>query len=70
MPDEPEHRVLDYREAAPAETTLTRRRRILYCVGLPLVAFGLCHGLRGYELDGLVAAVGALLVAMALPVRD
>ena len=68
MTDGPERRVLEYSEAPPRPDA--RRRRVLYCVGLPLFAWGLTHGMRGYELDGLIAAVGALLVAMALPVRD
>ena len=60
-------RVLDY---GPAEQRGDqKRRRVLYCVGFPLLAFALAGGFRWIE-TGLVAAAGALLIAMALPVRD
>ena len=68
MADGPELRVLEYSQDQARPNP--KRRRVMYCIGLPLLAFGLTHGIRGYELDGLIAAVGALLVAMALPVRD
>ena len=67
MTDGPELRVLEYSQAAPRSNAL--RRRVLYCVGMPLVAFGLCQGFR-YELNGMIGAAGALLVALAVPVRD
>jgi hypothetical protein len=45
------------------------RRRLLYCVGLPLIAFGLCDGLGPGDrfVTAMVAAAGAVLVGMAIP---
>ncbi len=67
MADGPELRVLEYGQEPPRVDP--KRRRVLYCIGLPMLAFGFCQGFR-YELNGLIGAAGALLVAMALPVRD
>ena len=67
MTRETETRVLEYGPAEPRGDA--KRRRVLYCVGLPLAAFAIAGGLRWPE-AGLVAATGALLVALALPVRD
>jgi len=68
MADGPELRVLEYGHEPPRIDP--KRRRVLYCIGLPLIAFALCGGV-GFRLgNGVVAAAGALLIAMALPIRD
>ena len=67
MSNDPGKRVLEYSQEPPRVDP--RRRRVLYCIGLPLIAFGLSNGFRD-ELSGLAAAAGALLVALVLPVRD
>ena len=68
MADEAKPPTLEY-ETKP----LLRRKaaRIYYCIGLPLIGFGIGLGL-GHDtvLNGSIIAVGAFLVAMALPVRD
>jgi hypothetical protein len=61
---------LDY--ATPANGRQPLVRRALYCVGLPLLAGGLIFGLgRGGDciLGAVAAALGALLIAFALPVE-
>jgi len=47
------------------------RRRVLYCVGLPLIAFGVCDGLGpgNRSISAALAALGALLTALALPLE-
>jgi hypothetical protein len=55
-------------------TTKTRsRQRILYCIGLPILSFGLGMGVArptDQPLAALSMATGALLVAFALPTQD
>jgi|tagenome__1003787_1003787.scaffolds.fasta_scaffold15684164_2 hypothetical protein len=64
--------ILDY---AVADDRVARarqlRRRLLYCVGLPLIAFGLGQGLGpgSREISAALAALGGLLTALALPVK-
>jgi hypothetical protein len=63
--------VLDY--ARPIASTRKPLRRILYCVGLPLIGFGLGYGIdrKGDDVPlGCLIALGCLFVAFALPVRD
>ena len=67
MADAPERHVLEYRQNPPSGGR--RWRRVLCCIGLPLLAFGMSNGLA-YEGSGLIAATGAFLVALVLPVRD
>ena len=67
MDEQTNRPVLEYRPVEPRSDR--RRRRTLLCVGLPLIAFAMGGGLRFAE-NGLIAAAGALLVALALPVRD
>ena len=60
---------LDY--ARDPDPTVERRwRRIVYCVALPVMAFGLAGGF-GHDalLNGGIAAAGALLLAIVIPVR-
>ena len=62
--------VLDYAQRSSRSNGTAQR--ILYCVGLPLLAVGLIYGLgRGGDVDvGMVsAALGALLIGFALPVQ-
>jgi hypothetical protein len=68
MADEAKPPTLEY-ETKP----VLRRKaaRIYYCIGLPMMSFGLGMGMgRDGFLCGSVMAIGAFLVAMALPVRD
>ena len=68
MADEAKPPTLEY-ETKP----VLRRKaaRIYYCIGLPMMSFGLGWGIgRDQVLTGAIMAVGAFLVAMALPVRD
>ena len=69
MADEAKPPTLEY-ETKP----VLRRKaaRIYYCIGLPMMAFGLGAALGRQDelLIGSIMAVGAFLVAMALPVRD
>ena len=53
---------------APGGTA--RARRIYYCIGLPMVGFGLGSFGNDALIRGAIAALGAFLVAMALPVRE
>jgi hypothetical protein len=61
--------VLDY--AWRSSSSRGTVQRILYCIGLPLLAGGIICGLgRGdVTLPALFAALGALLVGFALPVQ-
>jgi len=69
MADEAKPPTLDY-----ATTPVRRRKiaRIYYCSGLPLIGFALGYGWARYDQMGtsVMLAVGAFLVALALPVRD
>jgi hypothetical protein len=47
-----------------------RAQRIYYCIGLPMFAFGLASLGNEALFRGAIAAVGAFLVAMALPVQE
>jgi hypothetical protein len=65
------NQILDYAQKQRVRRPLSIRR-ILYCISLPLMVFGFITSLSpGDRLVGsLVAAVGAFVLAMALPVRD
>ena len=68
MADEAKPPTLEY-ETKP----VLRRKaaRIYYCIGLPMMSFGFGIGMfRDGLLTGAIMAVGAFLVAMALPVRE
>ncbi len=67
MADVPERQVLEYGQDPRSRGQ--RWRRVFYCIGLPLLAFGMSNGLA-FEGSGLIAATGAFLVALVLPVRD
>jgi hypothetical protein len=56
--------------ARPAPGRAVNRQRVLYCVGLPLLAFGLgmAHAPGDTFLSACTMSLGALLVAFALPV--
>ena len=62
---------LDYRSPpGPTPRSTALRQRLLYCLGLPLVGFGIGAGAyRGSDaiVLGLITAIGAFLVALALP---
>ena len=47
-----------------------RAQRIYYCIGLPMIAFSLAALGNDALFRGAIAAVGAFLVAMALPVQE
>jgi hypothetical protein len=62
--------VLDY--AGRSSRSRGISQRVLYCLGLPLLAGGLIFGLgRGGDVDvgTFSAALGALLISFALPVQ-
>jgi hypothetical protein len=61
--------VLDY--AGHSSRSRGIAQRILYCIGLPLLAGGIICGLgRGdVTLPALSAVLGALLISFALPVQ-
>ena len=69
MPNDPRQAPLSY--ATPtASSGRGRAQRVYYCIGLPMVAFGLASLGSDALIRGAIAAVGAFLVAMALPVQD
>ena len=47
-----------------------RAQRLYYCIGLPMIGFGLASLGNEALIRGAIAAVGAFLVAMALPVQE
>jgi hypothetical protein len=47
-----------------------RAQRVYYCIGLPMLAFGLASLGNDALIRGAIAAIGAFLVAMALPVQE
>jgi hypothetical protein len=47
-----------------------RAQRVYYCLGLPMLAFGIASLGNDALIRGAIAALGAFLVAMALPVQD
>ena len=62
--------VLDYQAPAPKRRSL---QRIFYCIGLPILAFGLGMGVarpNDQLPTAIIMAIGAQLVAFALPVQD
>ncbi len=70
MTESKPERILSY-ESQVVAASPSRHRRILYCIGLPLIGFGLAGGFGGDRtLNGSSTAIGALLVALALPVRE
>jgi hypothetical protein len=60
---------LDY-ATPPARHRAPRRQRVLYCVSLPLIAFGFATALGAGDqlLGAIIMSVGALLLGLALPV--
>jgi hypothetical protein len=69
MANDPTRAPLPY--ATPtASAARGRARRIYYCIGLPMVGFGLASLGNDALFRGAIAAVGAFLVAMALPVQE
>ena len=69
-------RIFDYQSPSPRSANAdgsSKMRRLLYCMGLPLIGFVL-----GYDLDhrgdgtvmGLVMAIGSFMIAFALPTRE
>ena len=69
MQNDPTKSPLSY--ATPtASANRGRTQRIYYCIGLPLIGFGLAAGGRDGLFLGAVTAAGAFLLAMALPVQE
>ena len=57
--------------ATPSPRATRNRQRVLYCLSLPLIAFGLgmAHDGREAFISACIMGVGALLLACALPLR-
>jgi hypothetical protein len=69
MTNEPKRPMpLDYREPDPRVER--QWRRILLCIGLPIIGFGVSSFGNDALVRGAITAVGAFLVALVLPVRE
>jgi uncharacterized membrane protein YqaE (UPF0057 family) len=67
MTEEPKKAILDY--SAPDPHVERQWRRILLCIALPMIGFGLARGFGNDNvLNGGVTAIGAFIVAFLVRV--
>lgn len=68
MADEPRKPILDYSEPDPHVER--QWRRILVCIALPMIGFGLARGFGNDDLlNGGITALGAFMFALVIQVR-
>jgi uncharacterized membrane protein YqaE (UPF0057 family) len=69
MTEEPNKPILEY--GVPNPLRERQSRRILLCIALPMIGFGLAHGFGNDNvLNGGVTAIGAFILAFIVRVPE